>query len=556
MPGRPSAGTLLTVLGIGLGASLIFASLAVGQGVERSIERTVEASLGRADFRVSAIDGGTLSDEMLVTIESVHGVEVAAPSVELPGTLLAEPESAAASGSAVTIHGIDPVLDAQIHDPYLVAGDTITRPDEAAAIITERLAAEDGYGLGSDVIVSTPGAPERFRVIGIAAGDGPLLGSDGRTVTLPIDAVTRLFGIDGVARVDLLIAEGVPVTGVRAELGEALAGQSYALASRAEITEALRLPTTGLAATVTGLAAAGILVGAVLVFGAIRVTREAGEVPLGSNLRGAAAGAAIGSAVGWAFAFVAGVLTRSDLVPGLGGVAAAILIALLVAVAAVALPLERITRPSAPKLVAVGTGLARIAESAMPRSLREDTRIARTVLERDGGGSARTVLVMTAAVGVVVAVAAVGRNLHQAVVGQRPGPVLGHVVAQIDDLGLLAAFVAGFAIVGIAAFGDRERLKQAEVLAAGRQSGHVGRVVVVEAGILGLAGAALGCAVGLAVGIALILLGGGWLDPAGDLPWTTLALWLVLGVGLSMAAAWFSARLAGRPSMVRAGRFW
>ena len=124
-PAAPSTATLLTILGIGVGASLIFTSLAVGGSVERSIERTVAVTLGRADFRISALDGGTLSEETLVTIRSVLGVEVAAPAVEQKATLLPEGETTSSSGSPVTLHGIDPLLDSQIRDLDLVAGAAI-----------------------------------------------------------------------------------------------------------------------------------------------------------------------------------------------------------------------------------------------------------------------------------------------------------------------------------------------------------------------------------------------------------------------------------------------
>jgi MacB-like protein len=491
---------VLTIVGIALGVSLILASLAVGRGVERSIEKTVEVTLGRADFRISAPDGGSLSEEMLVMIRSVLGVAVG-PAVEQRTTLLPEDETAAPSGSPVTILGIDPIVDGDIHDLDLVAGTTLERPDEAAAVITEGLAAAEGYGLGSDVIVATPGEPERFRVVGIAAGDGPLPESDGRTVILPIEAVSRMFGLDGVARVDLLVEEGVPVAGVRAELGEALGGERYVLTSPAELSESLRLPTTGFAITVGGLGAVGALVGTLLVFSTVRLTaREAGAVRLRGRVREAVVHGAMGSGVGAVLAFVLAALSRSDVGPaalGLGGTAAAIVVAVLSAVAAAVL----LQRP-------VALTPAR-----------------------------RTVLVVAVVLGLFVAVATVGANAYRAAAEQAPAPVLGRVVAQIDALGVLAAMVAGLAIVGGIAVSTRKRLAPR------------------HAAILGLTGAVLGSLTGLAVGAALIVLGGGRLDPAVDMPWAALGLSFVLAIGLSMAAAWLSARLAGRLSNVRAVRF-
>jgi ABC-type antimicrobial peptide transport system permease subunit len=547
-PAAPSTTTLLAVVGIGLGASLVFASLAVGRGVERSIERGVEVTLGRSDFRISGLDGGTLSEEMLVTIRSVLGVEVAAPAVEQRATLLPEADTTAPSGSPVTILGIDPVLEGQIRDVELVAGAPLTRRDEAAAIITERLAAEEDYGLGSDVIVATPGEPERFRVIGIAAGDGPLAESGGRTVILPFDAVARMFELDGVARVDLLVGEDVPLDGVRAELDEALGGEPYVLTSPADLAGALRLPTTGFEVTAAGIAAVGTLAGGVLVFSAVRLTgREAGEVRSSGRLRRAAVRGATGSGVGAVLALVLAALTGADVAPvalGVGGTATAILVAVLFAIAAGALPVARVAATPGRMLVAIATRLSRFVEPAMPRQFRADAQLARSALDRDPAGTARTVTVEAIALGLVVAVATVGLNAHRTAAEQ--SPVLGRVVAQIDALGLLAVVVAGLAIVGVVALGNRERRPA---------SGGARRVVILEAGFLGFAGAVLGSIAGLALGAVLIVFGGGGLDPAVDVPWAALGLSLVLGIGLSMAAAWYSARLARRLAVVRAVEF-
>jgi hypothetical protein len=180
---------------------------------------------------------------------------------------------------------------------------------------------------------------------------------------------------------------------------------------------------------------------------------------------------------------------------GLGGTVVAIVVVVLVAVAAGAMPPKRVALPPA-----------------------------------------RMLLVMVIVLGLVAAIATVGANAHRIAAEQVTAPVIGRVAAQIDTLALLAVVVAALAIVVAVATSDRERL------------------ALREAGILGLAGAVIGSIAGLAVGTALIVLGGGRVDPVADLPWAALALSLVLGIGLSVAAAWLPARLGRRLSSVRAVR--
>jgi putative ABC transport system permease protein len=81
---------------------------------------------------------------------------------------------------------------------------------------------------------------------------------------------------------------------------------------------------------------------------------------------------------------------------------------------------------------------------------------------------------------------------------------------------------------------------------------QVRRTVVVEAGILGVVGSILGIATGLLAGAVMIGLGGAAPGLPFSLPWASMGLAALLGIGLSMLAAWYPARLASRLAIVRA----
>ena len=82
--------------------------------------------------------------------------------------------------------GIDPARWTRLHELALVAGSAAGRTDEPSALITECLAASDGYSLGSDVMSGRrrPDPPAGHRGDRRATGRGRL---DGRTVLVPID---------------------------------------------------------------------------------------------------------------------------------------------------------------------------------------------------------------------------------------------------------------------------------------------------------------------------------------------------------------------------------
>ncbi len=129
---------------------------------------------------------------------------------------------------------------------------------------------------------------------------------------------------------------------------------------------------------------------------------------------------------------------------------------------------------------------------------------------------------------------------------------LGEVFGLFDALAIVAVIVAALGIVNTLTVSVLERVRELGVLrAAGMTRGQVRRTVVVEAGILGIVGSALGIVTGLVAGTVLVLLAGGGRLML-DLPWASIAVAILLGIGVSMAAAWYPARLASRLAIVAA----
>jgi putative ABC transport system permease protein len=136
---------------------------------------------------------------------------------------------------------------------------------------------------------------------------------------------------------------------------------------------------------------------------------------------------------------------------------------------------------------------------------------------------------------------------------------LGRIFSLFDALALVAVIVAALGIVNTLTMNVIERVREIGVLrAAGMTRGQVWRSVVVEAGIVGLAGAIVGVAAGLVVGFVMVVLGGSSLD-LGDLaslvPWAIVVAAFVLGVTVAMLAAAYPARIASRISIIRAVQY-
>src|SRR5206468_11373091 len=92
---------------------------------------------------------------------------------------------------------------------------------------------------------------------------------------------------------------------------------------------------------------------------------------------------------------------------------------------------------------------------------------------------------------------------------------LGRIFALFDALAAIAVLIAALGIVNTLTMNVIERVREIGILrAAGMTRRQVWRSVVVEAGILGLAGAILGIVFGLVVGALMVVLAGGRLDVA------------------------------------------
>ena len=264
--------TVLSALGVALGVAVLFAGLATSAGVEASVKSTVRDLVGRADLRVAAFGESGLSAETVGLIAGSPGVAVAAPALERRIYLGSEPAAGAVLPPPVTVLGIDPVTDPRLHDIALVGGSPLRESDERSALITQRLASEDGLAVGSDLVMQAAGDPMTYRVIGIIAGDGPLTGASGRTVVVPLHTAQAVFGETGVTRVDIGLAPGADVRAVSTGLETRLVAEPYVLSSPQDLATALRASTTDFQSTTALIAAVALFAGAFLIFNTLSMT--------------------------------------------------------------------------------------------------------------------------------------------------------------------------------------------------------------------------------------------------------------------------------------------
>ena len=254
-----------------------------------------------------------------------------------------------------------------MHDLVLASGRPLSGPDASEALVTQTLAAANGTDLGGVVTFQdADGAPVDLTVVGILAGDGPIVGSAGRTVILPLGRMQGLFDDPTVNRVDIVAGEGATPAEAATAIGLALTSQPYVLSSPSDVAASLRGSTADFRSTTALIAAVALFVGAFLIFNTLSMTvservRELGLLRAAGATRrqlvafvGVQAGVLgiLGSALGLVAGFVLAELMAIDLRtigsipfervdPSLGSIVAVVAVGLGVTMAAAVEPARR-----------------------------------------------------------------------------------------------------------------------------------------------------------------------------------------------------------------------
>ncbi|MCJ7711293.1 MAG: ABC transporter permease, partial [Chloroflexi bacterium] len=335
---RP-ARSILSIIGVGLGVAVLVAALAVTAGLDASIDRTVASLVGRADLRVSAFTERGLSADTVTALDAVPGVALTAPAIERRSYIGSAP-GRPTTREPVTVLGIDPAREPRVRDLALARGVPLEAADENVALITENLAAAEELDVGSELVLYGAGAPLRLQVVGVLSGDGPAVGSSGRSVVVPINTAASLGEADdaalagegapsGITRVDLVLAAGADTDVVISSIGEAVVVDPYVLSAPADMAASMRSSTADIRSTMALLAAITLFASAFLILNTLAMTvverirelalfRAAGagrgqvvRVVLAQGLFLGLAGSALGVAFGAVLAWLAAAWLRT-----------------------------------------------------------------------------------------------------------------------------------------------------------------------------------------------------------------------------------------------------
>ncbi|HYF80403.1 MAG TPA: FtsX-like permease family protein [Symbiobacteriaceae bacterium] len=211
--------SLMTLLGIALGVTMVVAVLLINNAILASYENLLAAAAGRADLQVSATTGFGFREEVLKAVAASPGVAAAVPVVSSGSPVVAGDRQAGA-----TFYGIDSEQDQKVRDYRLTSGRLPTAPGETA--ISTELASTLAVAEGGPLSLLTTKGLKEFTVVGIFDAAGTARGALGPFGVITLPAAQAAFGKEGkLDLIDVTIADGHAVQDVRTLLAGALDDQ-------------------------------------------------------------------------------------------------------------------------------------------------------------------------------------------------------------------------------------------------------------------------------------------------------------------------------------------
>jgi putative ABC transport system permease protein len=244
--------------------------------MDAAVDKAAADEIGTADLRVSALEEQGLSPATVDLIEHAAGVAVAAPALERQTYLAVRPTQTASAAlpPPVTVLGIDPAVEVQLHDLRLTEGTLLAPSDQTSALITQTLAGQEGYRVGDSITLNgtVAAGPQAYKIVGIIGGDGPLPEANGRLVVVQLASAQTLFGTAGVTRVDLGLTSGTSVDMLIGELDATITTQPYLVSRAADLALTLRSEMADFRSALLLVAAVVLFAGAFLIFNTLSMT--------------------------------------------------------------------------------------------------------------------------------------------------------------------------------------------------------------------------------------------------------------------------------------------
>lgn len=218
----------VTVLGIALGIAVVIGIQMTNASSVRGFEAALETVAGKTSLQVVA-PGPGFDETRLRDLLWLREYGEVSPVVEGDAVL-----TLPGGRESIRILGVDILRDRSFRDYNLLElSDGERQPtaqeflsllvDPRSIVLTEKLAARNGIGVGSTVEITAADRAERYTVRGLLRDEGPARTLDGSFALMDIAAAQLAFDrIGRLDRVDVRIPDGASIDAAEAAISERL----------------------------------------------------------------------------------------------------------------------------------------------------------------------------------------------------------------------------------------------------------------------------------------------------------------------------------------------
>lgn len=277
--------TLLSTFGIVLGVAGMFAINATNQAAYNSITRLFQGTTGKVNLEIHAADMvSSFPEKVLSQVAGTRGLSIAAPVVKLQAALIDKNGGQevglsffGASSGGLLLHGIDPTLDVKIRDYTLTAGRFLSlEPEDMEIVLVETFASDNNIQAGDRIMLQTTQGPERLRVVGLIAMQGPGQQNQGAFGIVSLNTAQKLKYNQGeIDQIDLLAdvdsSDPKVLALVQSHLQDRL-GNNYSVIYPANQGERMAQMLSGYQIGLNFMGSIALFVGAFLIYNAFSMT--------------------------------------------------------------------------------------------------------------------------------------------------------------------------------------------------------------------------------------------------------------------------------------------
>ncbi len=214
--------TVLTAFGIALGIAAVLAVNITNASLLTSFNAVFDEAGGRAQLAITTrTRGGGEGFELslLRMVRAIDGVVAAAPSAQTISLPAADRvgwddgigPTGVGAGARLVLMGIDAAVDRDVRDYELVSGRFLQASDHGySAVLVQDYAADQGVGVGDDLMLLSMTGEFKLRVVGLIAQRGAGVLNGGAVAFVPRAVIDDLTArSDRLDRIDLVTTRAI-----------------------------------------------------------------------------------------------------------------------------------------------------------------------------------------------------------------------------------------------------------------------------------------------------------------------------------------------------------